>query len=188
MYGTVNKFVEVYEVTLQSLAVPGYNISIECINAEKGILTCLPNPRIAELKERNPSLRELNIFEEETTCETMPVHLILGVSDYLRIRTSGNNLILDADPATDLDAEFTMLGWAMFGGNQNREQPAKNFLLQTGQDELEKLCNLDVLGVTDPIDKEVFIHENFKQQLEKNDAGFYETKLLWKHHMALPDN
>ena len=112
----------------------------------------------------------------------MPVHLILGVSDYQRIRTSGNNL-------TDPGAEFTMLGWTMFAGKQNREQPAKNFLLHTGQDEFEKLCNLDVLGVTDPINKEVFIHENFKQQLEKNDTGFYETRLPWKpHHMALPDN
>ena len=189
MYGTVSKVVEVYEVTLQSLAVPGYNIKIECINAEKGILTCLPNPRIAELKERNPHLRELNLFEEETTYESMPVHLILRVSDYQRIRTSGNNLILGTDPDTDPGAEFTMLGWTMFGGKQNREQPAKNFLLHTGQDEFEKLCSLDVLGVTDPINKEVFIHENFKQQLEKNDTGFYETKLPWKpHHIALPDN
>ena len=168
MYGTVSKVVGVYEVTLQSLAVLGYNIKIECINAEKGILTCLPNPRIAELKERNLSLRELNLFEEETTCESMPVHLILGVSDYQRIRTSGNNIILGTDPDTDPGAEFTMLGWTMFGGKQNREQPAKNFLLHTGQDEFEKLCSLDVLGVTDPINKEVFIHENFKQQLKKN--------------------
>ena len=96
----------------------------------------------------------------------MPVHSILGVSDYQRIRTSGNNLILGSDLDTDPGAEFTMLRWAMFGGKQNREQPAKNFLLHNGQYELEKLCNLDVLGVTDPIDKEVFIHENFKQQLE----------------------
>ena len=187
MYGEVSKVVEVYEVTLQSLAVPGYNIKIERINAEKGILTCLPNPRIAELKERNPSLRELNLFEEETTCESRPVHLILGVSDYQRIRTSGNNLILGTD--TDPGAEFMMLGWMMLGGKQNREQPAKNFLLHTGQDKFEKLCSLDVLGVTDLINKEVFIHENFKQQLEKNDTGFYETRLPWKsHHMALPDN
>ena len=156
MYGTVNKVVEVYEITMQSLAVPGYNIKIECINAQKGILTCLPNPRIVELKKRNPSLRELNLLEEETTGESMPVHLILGVSDYQRIRTSENILILGADSDTYPGAEFTMLGWGMFGGKQNRVQPTKNFLLHTGQDELEKLCNRDVLGVTDPIDKFLF--------------------------------
>lgn len=43
--------------------------------------------------------------------------------------------------------------------------------------------------MTDPKAKEVFVHENFTQQLEKNDAGFYKTRLPWKpHHMALPDN
>ena len=79
MYGTVNIVIEVYDVTLQSLAVPGYNIKIECINATKGILTCLPNPRIMELKERNPSFRELNLFEEETTCETLTVRVCRSI-------------------------------------------------------------------------------------------------------------
>ena len=43
--------------------------------------------------------------------------------------------------------------------------------------------------MADPIDKQVFVHESFKQQLEKNDAGFFETRLPWKpYHMALPEN
>ena len=43
--------------------------------------------------------------------------------------------------------------------------------------------------MADPIDKKVFVHENFKQQLEKNKEGFYETRLPWKPcHMTLLDN
>ncbi len=188
MYGTVDKVVEIYEVTLESLAVSGYEIKIECINAEKEILTTLPNPRIADLKQRNPRLKEVSLCEEKTTSECMPVHVMLGVSDFQRIRTSGT-LILGTNPDLDAGAEFTMLGWTVFGGKQQGTRLGKQLLLHTAQEEFEKLCNLDVLGVADPIDKQVFVHENFKQQLEKNEQGFYETRLPWKPcHMTLPDN
>lgn len=89
--------------------------------------------------ERNQRLREVCLSEEETTEESMPVHIILGVSDFQSIRTSENNLILGTDPDTDAGAEFTMLGWTVFGGKQNREQPAKNVLLPTGQEEFKRL-------------------------------------------------
>ncbi len=117
MYGTVDKVVEIYEVTLESLAVSGYEIKIECINAEKEILTTLPNPRIADLKQRNPRLKEVSLCEEKTTSECMPVHVMLGVSDFQRIRTSGT-LILGTNPDLDAGAEFTMLGWTVFGSKQ----------------------------------------------------------------------
>ncbi|CAB3991801.1 Hypothetical predicted protein [Paramuricea clavata] len=139
---------------MQSLAVRGYDIKIECINAEKGILTCLPNPKIVELKRQNPRLGEVSLCEEKTISARMPVHIMLGVSDFQRIRTSGN-LILGTNPDTDPGAEFTMLGLTVFGGKQNGMQPVKNFLLHPAQKEFEKLCNLDVLGVADPIDKQV---------------------------------
>jgi hypothetical protein len=188
MYGTVDKVVEFYEVTLESLAVSGYEITIECINAEKEVLTTLPNPRITDLKRRNPKLKRVSLCKEKTTSECMPVHVMLGVSDFQRIRTNGS-LILGNNPDSDAGAEFTMLGWAGFGGKQQGTRVVKQLLLHTAREEFEKLCNLDVLGVADPIDKEVFVHENFKQQLEKNEEGFYETRLPWKPcHMTLPDN
>ncbi len=115
----------------------------------------------------------------------MPVHVMLGVSDFQRIRTSGT-LILGTNPDLDAGTEFTMLGWMVFGGKQQGARLGKQLLLHTAQEEFEKLCNLDVLGVADPIDKQVFVHENFKQQLEKNEQGFYETRLPWKPcHMQL---
>jgi hypothetical protein len=61
MYGTVNKVVEIYEVTLELLAVSGYERTIECINAEKEVLTTLPNPRITDLKRRNPKLQRVSL-------------------------------------------------------------------------------------------------------------------------------
>ena len=66
----------------------------------------------------------------------------------------------------------------------------KQFLLTTGQEEFEKLCSLDVLGLKDTrstTNKNV--HKNFLLQLNKTEGGFYETRLPWKEdHVPLPTN
>ena len=63
MFGMVNNVFEMYEVTLQSTGGSGCGTKIECINAEKGILMCLPNLRFTGLKERSRNLREWNVCE-----------------------------------------------------------------------------------------------------------------------------
>eukprot|EP00794_Sanderia_malayensis_P005856 gene5856-biopygen4856 len=54
----------------------------------------------------------------------------------------------------------------------------------------EQLCSLDVLGLKDsPIGDQQPVYEEFKEQLIRNPAGWYETGLLWKsNHDALHNN
>ena len=42
MYGTVTKSAEIYRLNVQSMAVDDFNLNVEYINAEKGVLTYLP--------------------------------------------------------------------------------------------------------------------------------------------------
>ena len=188
MYGALNKIVEIYQVILSSLVVDGFEIAVECINAEKDVLTFLPNPNISELKKNHPRLRRLAFCEEKTTSDIMPVHIMLGVGDYQRIRTSEHPMLghnFDRDPG----AEFTMLGWTVFGGTPESDKPEKQFLLQTGQEEFEKLCSLDVLGLAESVYEQTFVHQDFKDQLVRNREGCYETRLPWKpNHVSLPEN
>ena len=82
-----------------------------------------------------------------------------------------------------------MLGWTLYGGVRTSDQSDKQFLLNTGQEEFERLCSGDVLGVTDPVDMSSFEHEEFNKQLIQNQDGFYETRLPWKvGHVPLPEN
>ena len=53
MYGTVDKQVEIYKVYLKSDAIDDFEMEFQCINAEKPVLTYLPNLRIPELKLNN---------------------------------------------------------------------------------------------------------------------------------------
>jgi len=54
----------------------------------------------------------------------------------------------------------------------------------------EQLCALDVLGLANTHENDLqAVYEEFKEQLERNPAGWYETKLPWKgNHPTLPTN
>ena len=146
MFGIMEKNVEIYNVKIESKAFEGFSLDVKCINAEKDVLTYLPNPNVRKLKQGFPRLRRLPFSEEETKGEMMPVHLILGAADYQRIRTT-EPPVLGNDPDKDPGAEFTKLGWTMYG--QRQCQVEKQFFLQSSTDEFSKLCSLDILGVTD---------------------------------------
>jgi hypothetical protein len=50
----------------------------------------------------------LNHCDEESSSEQLPVHIILGASDYQRIR-SMKKLVLRGNPDQDPRAEYTLL-------------------------------------------------------------------------------
>ena len=71
MYGTVCKDIELCQVKIKSDAIDDFEIEVQVINAEKPVLTHLPNPRVAEQKINNPRIKRL------------PVHIIFGAADVL---------------------------------------------------------------------------------------------------------
>ena len=94
---------------------------------------------------------------------------MLGVTDFRRIRTDEPPLIGNK-PDRDPGADFTNFGWTLFGvtlGGTLGEDTGKQFFLQNRQKEFQKLCSLDVLGVTDPIDRSQFVHSDFKVQISR---------------------
>ncbi len=188
MYGSITKIVEVYKVTVESTIGNGFKIDLECINAEKAVLTLLPNPNVELVKRKQPRLHQLHISEEKSTGDTLPVHIMLEVADFQRIKSS-EPPILGNQPEKDPGADFTMLGWTLHGGARERDQSDKQFLQNSGQEEFERLCSGDILGVADSVETASFEHEEFKKQLVQNQDGFYETRLPWKiGHMPLPEN
>ena len=82
------------------------------INAEKPVLTHLPNPQIADQKSKKPRIKRLAFSEETATQDRLPVHIIFGAADVQRIKTT-EPAVLGPNPDTDPGAEFTMLGWVL---------------------------------------------------------------------------
>jgi len=69
MYGTVTRRVDIYSFTIESAVVDGFNFVVDCINAEKDVLTSLPNPRIKDLERKYPRLRKLKLSDEDEMAE-----------------------------------------------------------------------------------------------------------------------
>ena len=189
MYGTVTRRVGIYPLKIQSTVVDGFNLDVNCINAEKDVLTYLPNPRIKVLKRRYPRLRRLQLSDENVSTDQLPVHIILGAADYQRIRST-EPLVLGYNPDQDPGAEFTMLGWVLYGRLiSNGDGVEKEFFLNSSRSDFEHLCSMDVLGLDDPETPDPSFHEDFTEHIQFKVEGFYETRLPWKiHHSVLPSN
>ena len=189
MFGTVTKHVEIYRVSIFSNAVEGFSFDVDCINAEKPKLMYLPNPRNEQLKQRYPQLRRLQFSDKGASESQLPVHIILGAGDYQRIHSSEQPTV-GQDPVTDPGAEFTMLGWMMFGRQALKSSEVKKgFFVRSSQSEFEKLCSLEVLGPTDQSDMNSELHEDFTEHIRKTEDSYYETRLSWKHdHLPLRSN
>ena len=87
MYGTVEKIAEIHKIKITSSVVDNFSMVVPCINAEKEVLTYLPNPNIPELKEKNTKLKRIPFADENTTKDYLPVHVISGVADYQKMKT-----------------------------------------------------------------------------------------------------
>ena len=134
LYGTVDKQVEIYTVQLRSTVIDSFIIQLQCINAEKPVITYLPNPRIPELKQKHNRLRRLTFSDESSAEEKLPVHIILGAADIQRIKST-EPAVLGTDPDMDPGADFTMLGWVIGG-----KVTEKGFFLSNSQEEFKQMC------------------------------------------------
>ena len=170
---------QIYRVTIASEIYKDFEIEVDCINAEKNILTHLSNPNIKELRRKYKRFGCLKFSDEHTTEQELPVHIIMGVADYQRVKK---------DPG----AEFTMLGWTLAGNNistdiQNTE---KSFYMNSSKEEFERMCSIEVLGISDENNTIKGVnHEDFKDQLIQLQDKSYSTRLPWKEdRKQLPRN
>ena len=128
---------------------------------------------------------EVNTKLEEADHE-LPIHVVLGVNEYAAIKTrTAAQVGIPGQPV----AEHTHLGWIMM--SHGREEFTRPLLLtQSTSRDYEQLCALDVLGLADvPENDQETVYQGLKEQLEKNQAGWYETRLPWKrNHPPLPTN
>ena len=125
-------------------------------------------------------------MDDEDTKPELRIHLILGASEYSRIKTDTKPRI---GKAREPIAELTTLGWTMMSAGKEASLSSV-YLTRTSSIDYQQLCSLDVLGLQDrPDGDQQSIYDDSKKQLKRSDEGWYETGLLWKHgHYILPNN
>ncbi|PFX12713.1 hypothetical protein AWC38_SpisGene23283 [Stylophora pistillata] len=120
-------------------------------------------------------------------CDTkarLPVHVIISVNDFAKIRTSDP---LRVGRRGDPVAERTRFGWTIMSSGTDL---GNVHLAVNSTVDHNRLCTLDVLGLEDKLSNhQSDVQEEFKEQLVRSPDGRYETGLPWKGNCPeLPNN
>ena len=116
----------------------------------------------------------------------LPVDLILGASDYARIKTeTARRVGAIGEPI----GEETKLGWTIMSPVKEVDL-SPMFFTQTSHVDYDNFCKLDVLGLADSsTGDQAEVYAEFKEQLTQDAERWYETGLPWRgSHPPIPSN
>ena len=175
MLHTATKTVDIFQVQISSLD-GCFIINTEVNKVEKSTLLSLPNLKYEELLNRYSHLKNVKL-EDKDTKDFLPIHLILGASDYAKIKTrSAPKIGKIGEPI----AELTTFRWTIMSSGEENNLTSV-YLTQSSAADYHQLCKLDLLGLQDTENElDDLVYHRFKNQLRRDKDGCYETGLLWK--------
>ena len=142
-----------------------FTINTEVSKVDRAELISMPNPHYKDIIQTYTHLQGVQM-EDSDNKEYLPVHIILGASEYANIKTKGDVKVgQNGEPI----AEYTAFGWVIIAGSKKR---TSNYLMLTRSAEVDyaELCTLDVLSLKeDASNGENGIYQRFKDQLGRNE-------------------
>ena len=185
LLGASTREVELATITISDLNGK-FSMPVEVTKVDKGELLFLENPKYQELIARNPHLSGV-VMNNVDTKSHLPVHIILGAGDYAKLKTESAPRISESGLPV---AELTKFGWIIISQRKEPLNLTNILLTQTSHVDYEKLCRLDVLGLSDtPPNDQSSVYAEFNEQLVRHEEGWYETGLPWRgNHPVLPSN
>lgn len=182
--GVVTKRSEIFNVQASDTDEK-YAIPLGVTRIDRAELLSVENPNYAVMISKYPHLK--GVYMEDTDLKKMlPVHVILGASDYARIKTRESQRTgAMGEPV----AEYTRFGWTIMSPGTETDLDSM-FLAQTAPNDYEELYRMDVLGLEDaPSGDQSVVYAEFREQLRGSSDGWYEARLPWKgDHPPLPSN
>ena len=182
--GVVTKRSEIFNVQASNMEEK-YAIPLSVTRIDRAELLSVENPNYAVMISKYPHLK--GVYMEDTDLKKMlPVHVILGASDYARIKTRESQRTgAMGEPV----AEYTRFGWTIMSPGTETDLDSM-FLAQTASNDYEELYRMDVLGLEDaPSGDQSVVYAEFREQLRRSPDGWYEARLPWKgDHPPLPSN
>jgi hypothetical protein len=172
MLGSTTTSVEIYPATVKSIDGQ-FTMEVELSKVHKPQLMEIDNPRYEELLSKYNHLKGVKVDDLDDKPQ-LPVHVVLGVNEYANIKTTTAPRVGKSGQPI---AERTRLGWVfMSPGREDVTSPL--LLTRSVATDYEQLCSLDVLGLADkPENDQETVYQEFKEQLQRNEAGWYESKL-----------
>ena len=108
MMSSATKRVEVYSFEVSNTQGT-FNLKVDVTKVEKRELLSLPNPKYKEIINKFEHLRGV-VIEDTDEKEELPVHMIIGTSEFSKIKTPTKPRV--GKPGEPV-AELTLFGWMM---------------------------------------------------------------------------
>ena len=159
MLVAVTKQVELSTISVKALD-GRFQMNVTVTKVDKKELLMLDNPKYQVLIASYDHLRGVEMHDCDSKQQLL-VHLILGASDYLCIKTDEPARV--GQPGQPV-AEKTKLGWTIMARGHEIDCTAM-LLTQTSQSDYEDLCRMDVLGLADvPEHDQNEVYAEFREQ------------------------
>ena len=136
---TTDRKLSIYNVGIKNLE-DEFELTTDINAVDKDVLLNAPNSHYGTILIKYPHLKEIQLNENQTKA-TLPIHIILGASDFTKIKTQERPRIGQiGDPVLEL----TKLGWVIM--SPGKDSSYSNELLRTAAiNTYKELCSLDVL-------------------------------------------
>lgn len=183
MMASTNQRIDIYSVEVKSLR-GDFKLGISVSKVDRERLLSLTNPEYKRILSRHHHLKGV-VMDDMDEKEELPIHLIIGASEYAKIKTETKPKI--GKPGEPI-GELTKFGWTIISPGSEVDTEHM-FFAGSSRVDYDKLCSLDILGLGEREVGDQSVFGEFAEQLEQKPEGFFETGLLWKGDCPpLPDN
>ena len=115
MLHTSNTFIDIYDVEVTNTK-GDFTINTEVNKVDRAELISMPNPHYKDIIQTYTHLQGVQM-EDSDNKKYLPVHVILGASEYVNIKTKGDVKVgQKGEPV----AEYTAFGWVIIAGGKKR--------------------------------------------------------------------
>ena len=175
MLHTTNTLTDIYDVEITNTK-GDFTINTEVSKVDRAELISMPNPHYKDIIQTYTHLQGVQM-EDSDNKEYLPAHVMLGASEYANIKTKGDVKVgQKGEPVV----EYTTFGWVIIAGSKKKASKCL-MLTRSAEADYTELCSLDVLGLKeDASSGDSDVYQRFKDQLGRNEEGWYETNIMWK--------
>ena len=114
-------------------------------------------------------------MNERDTKPELPIHVILGASDYMKIKRKKCPRVGKINEPIE---KQTRMGWVIMSPSRKIDL-VSSLYTRTSVSDFDRLCDIDVLGVKEShLSDDENVYKKFEQHFERNEGGWYETGLV----------
>ena len=124
-------------------------------------------------------------MNERDTKPELPIYVILGVNDYVKIKMQKYPRV---GKINEPIAEQTKMGWVIMSPGSESDL-VSSLYTRISVSDFNRLCDMDVLRVEENhLSHGENVYKKFKQQPERNGRGWYETGPIWTENKVPLNN